>query len=140
MLRYQQACDNEGPEDRDERPYKEYAKPTIEKLGTRYYLIASEVYDLTRWGQKLDDQELKDLPIRHSYIGKEVYYKYEKKEAFAILMRIISNANKLQDPEYLSFILGLLTLVLRCTHSAETNFWELSASGLNLGCFCLFKV
>ena len=76
MLRYQQACDNEGPEDRDERPYKEYTKPTIEKLGTRYYLIASEVYDLTRWGQKLDDQELKDLPIRHSYIGKEVYYKY----------------------------------------------------------------
>ena len=108
MLKYQQGLDNEGPEDRDERPFKEYSKPTIEKIGTRYYLIASEVYDLTRWGHKLDEQEMTDLPIRHCYIGKEVYFKSNKKEAFTILMRIISNGNKLQDPEFYSFLLGML--------------------------------
>ena len=66
------------------------------------------MYDLSRWGHKLDDQEMKDLPIRHCYIGKEVYFKDDKREAFAILMRIISNGNKLQDPEFWSFVLGML--------------------------------
>ena len=108
MLKYQKSLDDVDPAERDVRPFKEYSKPTIEKIGTRYYFIATDVYDLTRWGHKLDEQELTELPIRHCYNGKEVAYKTDKKEAFTILMRIVKNGNKMQDPNFYSFVLGML--------------------------------
>ena len=107
MLKYQASLDNEDPADRDDRPLKEYTKPTIEKIGTRHYFVATDIYDLTRWGHKLDEQELAELPIRHCYNGKEVAYQNDRREAFTILMRIVNNANKMQDPEFYSFILGM---------------------------------
>ena len=70
--------------------------------------MAMDVYDLTRWGQKLDEEELAELPFKHCYNGKEVLYRTERREAFELLMRIVKNANKMQDPEFYSFILGML--------------------------------
>ena len=95
-----------GPGGRDARPYREYSRPTIEKIGDRHFLFATDVFDLSKGGKKLTEEDLKEIPIRPSYNGEEFHYKSNEKEAFEILMRIISNGNKMQDEEFYSFPLG----------------------------------
>ena len=102
-----------GPAGRDNRPYREYSRPTIEKMGDRHYLFASDVFDLTGGGKKLTEDELKEIPIRPTYTGEEFEYKTEEKEAFELLLGIISNGNKMQNEEFFSYPLGMLKILYR---------------------------
>ena len=102
-----QELKNVDPVDIDDRPRREYSKVTIERLevGGKWYMFGTEVFDLTT-GTALTEEDLKNLPFQISYIGPEFHYKTDEKEAFSILLHIISNANKLQDDEFYSFPLG----------------------------------
>ena len=67
-MKYQQRLNAEDPEDRDERPKREYSKITIEKLDGKYYMIGTEVYNLTD-GTCLTKEEMRDLPVQVKYTG-----------------------------------------------------------------------
>ena len=105
MIQYQENLDEE-PGGRDTRPIREYSSPTIEKIDGRHFLFASDVFDLSRGGKKLSEEELINIPVRALYNGPEIEYKTDEKEAFEILLKILSNGNKMQDPEFYSFALG----------------------------------
>ena len=91
---------------RDKRPFRDYSKPTVEKFNGSYYFFASDVFDLSRGGQKLSQDEVDNLPVRVNYSGAVFEFDDDEKEAFTILMRIICNGNKMQYRRYVSFPLG----------------------------------
>ena len=91
---------------RDKRPFRDYNRPTAEKFNGSYYFFASDVFDLSSGGKKLSKEEVDNLPVRINYSGEEVEFDDDEKEAFTILMRIISNGNKMQYRRYVSFPLG----------------------------------
>ena len=105
-MSYQDRLYEEGPENRDNRPRREYSRVTIEKFEGKHYLIASNVFDLSEGGRCLTEDEIQKLPVNPCYTGPELTYKTNEKEAFAILMKILANANRMQDPDFYSFSLG----------------------------------
>ena len=106
--KYQRDLDEKGPGNRDNRPRREYREPTIDKIGQKWYFVANDVFDLAEGGHKLDDDELKALPIRLCYFGENIQFKTDRKEAFWILMKLFTNANRLQpDAEFNSFPVGM---------------------------------
>ena len=105
VQRYQRAKDELGPDVRDDRPHRQYGKPTVEKINGRQYFIATDVFDLSAGGRKLDEQELRGLPFNPCYNGK-VHFKSDRREAFELLMRLFGNGNLLMDSEFYSFMLG----------------------------------
>ena len=123
MARYQDRKDAEDVNERDSTIQKDYTKLTVEKFDGRYYLIASEIYDLSGGGKCLSDGEKKSLPFNLTYSGPEVKFKTDEKTAYEILLRIISNANKLQDAQYYSFILGSLCFfnikIIKIPHTCD---------------------
>ena len=104
VSKYQELKDSEQA-DIDDRPRKYYSKVTIEKVDSTYYMIASEVFDLSE-GRVLSNDDLKLLPFHITYRGPEVQYRANQEEAFTLLMRIFINANKMQNPEFVSFPVG----------------------------------
>ena len=104
---YQERLDALGSGGKDTRPYREYSQPTVEKFQDRYYLFTPDVFDLSDGGKKLSPSEVDKLPVRVTYTGEEFEYRADTKEAFEILMRIISNGNKMQDRESYSVMLGM---------------------------------
>ena len=103
---YQERLDALGTDSTDSRPYREYSQPTVEKFEGRYFLFASDVFDLSNGGKKLSSHDAENIPVRFSYTGKEFEFKTDTREAFEILMRIINNGNQMQERESYSFILG----------------------------------
>ena len=104
-MRYQDQLD-ENPDAKDDRPRREFNKVTVQKLNGKRYLFAGDVFDLSRGGERLTEEEVSQLPIKAYYIGPDVDYKTDEKAAFEILSRILSNGNKMQDKEFYSFALG----------------------------------
>ena len=104
MSKYQKVMD-EASVDVDERPRKEYAGVTIERFDDKYYLIASDIFDLTE-GHILTDDDLKQLPVKINFTGQPFNFKTDQEKAFELLLRIFSNANKMQDPKFVSFPVG----------------------------------
>ena len=105
MSKYQKRLDEQDPGERDNRRSFDYNKPTLEKFADKFYLIATDVFDLTDC-TKLTDEDLRLLPIKINYTGLEIEYKTDTKEAYKLLLNIIGNFNKMQDPEFYSFPLG----------------------------------
>ena len=104
VSKYQKVMD-EASVDVDERPRKEYAGVTIERFDDKYYLIASDIFDLTE-GHILTDDDLKQLPVKINFTGQPFNFKTDQEKAFELLLRIFSNANKMQDPKFVSFPVG----------------------------------
>ena len=91
--------------DIDDRPKREYARVTIDSFDNKYYMIASQVFDLTE-GKVLSTDDLKELPVKINFTGQNFDFKTDQAEAFKLLVRIFYNANKMQDPEFVSFPIG----------------------------------
>lgn len=104
VSRYQEKMD-EDPSQRDERPRRDYTRVTIEKVNGSYFLIGEDIFNLSA-GIVLTTEMVKELPFQINYTGPPIHYKTNQEEAFAILLRIISNANKMQDPRFVSFPVG----------------------------------
>ena len=108
VQKYQRTRDELGPDIRDDRPHRQYPKPTVEKISGRHLLVATDVFDLTAGGHKLDAAELKELPFKTCYTGKEIHFKSDRREAFELLMSLFTKGNKLQpDSEFWSLFLGV---------------------------------
>ena len=106
-MRYQEQIE-ENPDAKDDRPRREFNKVTVQKLDGKRYMFAGGVFDLSRGGERLSEEEVSQLPIKAYYMGPEVDYKTDEKAAFEILSRILSNGNKMQDKDFYSFALGNL--------------------------------
>ena len=106
MLKYQDRQDALGGAVRDTRPYREFSKPTVEKIGKKYYFFAKDIFDLSEGGRKLDEKEEAELPIRAIFTGEDFEFKTDRVEAFKLLMRILHHGNKMQDREFYSLPLG----------------------------------
>ena len=107
VMRYQERINSQ--QDIERRPHKEYDVPTIEKFNGNYYLIASDIYDLSNNGKIIDDEVLSQFPVIPCYVGDRLDFQDDEYEAYRLLMEIIGNFNKLQDPKFYSFPLGILT-------------------------------
>ena len=114
VLKYQERQDALGGAGRDTRPYREYSKPTVEKIGRKFYFFATDVFDLSEGGKKMNEEELAELPIRATFTGEEFEFKTDRVEAFKLLMRILHHGNQMQDREFYSFPLGKFPSKSKC--------------------------
>ena len=77
------------------------------KIGDKHYMIARDIFDLSRGGKKLTPAEVLNLPSQMSYRGpSKTVYKSNVNQCLTLLLRIFANANKLQDKEFPSFAVG----------------------------------
>ena len=89
------------------KQYKKFSTPTVAKFGDQYYLVASDIFNLSDGGVKLTEEDINALPAIICYLGQDFKYSDNEREAYSLLMKIISNINKMQDStEYQSFPLG----------------------------------
>ena len=91
---------------RDPRPKVEFGEPTVKRIGSKLYLIASDVFDLSNGDKCLSNDDLKSFPDRYVYSGLEFRFKTEEAEAFQIFFSIVAKMNSMQDPDFYSFALG----------------------------------
>ena len=96
----------------------ELRKPSIEKIGEKFYWICSseEVHlinherseDVNFYAHKLTVEELDDLPVEVVYVGTDNFsFLDDEQAALSILVKIIEKMNMMQAPEFYSFPLGL---------------------------------
>ena len=101
-----------------------FLKPSVEKIGEAFYLIADEVFLISGNPRKLSSQEVEDLPVIISWRGDKCSFETDEKECIELLASIISDMNSMQD-DFISFPLGMY---ISCLYANETNNYGISYS------------
>ena len=84
-----------------------FTKPTVEKLGDEFFLVACDVFNLSAAPiRKLSIEEIDELPVIISWKGPKISYETDPKKCFELLVEILADMNLMQDPAYRSFPLG----------------------------------
>ena len=85
----------------------QFSKPTIEKIGEEYFLVAHEVYNLSASPVKrMTEMELMGLPVILSWKGPPLRFETDRASCLRLLLDIIYNMNIMQDTEYVSLPVG----------------------------------
>ena len=112
MLKYNERMAALGP-GASTKQYRKYSSLAIDKFDNQYYLIGSDVFNLSAGGKKLTDEEVNTLPVIICYLGTDVKYSDDEREAYTLLLKIISNINKLQvSSDFMSFPFGKIFNVI----------------------------
>ena len=85
----------------------QFTKPTVEKLGEEFFLVAYDIFNLSAVPiRKFSMEEIEELPVIISWKGPRIRFETDPEKCFELLVEILADMNLMQDPNYRSFPLG----------------------------------
>ena len=88
--------------------------PQLERIDGVFYLIAKAIYRLNDrnkdsslpYAQELSVEEVQSLPLKISYTGPDIEFDCDEEAFTRIYTDILRDFMSMQDPEFVSFLLG----------------------------------